>query len=360
MITSMEIKYFRGLKELLVNDLSRVNLIGGRNNVGKTSLLEALFLIHDRNNPQMLLRQFAWRGVGSVSFLPEAMWGPFFSDYDFDKSIQVILYDEKKKKESLSLHLNRKYVRKTIPAQPVGKSKFVREINTNQSAESSIALDIEYVSNGHKKHISHLTLQANMLGMDMDAPPTGGQHQIVYLPSSQRVDPQEDAIRFGQLDVVGKQDVLVEFLQIIEPRLRGLSSVAAGNTSMVYADIGLDRKIPVPYTGDGMSRLLSIISAIATLENGVLLIDEVENGIHYSVMPKIWEGIAKAARQFNCQVFATSHSYECLTAAHQGCAGEYAADLNYVRLDKTEESIVAKSYTYEMLGAAIERGWEVR
>lgn len=360
MIETIEIKHFKGLADVRIPGLSRVNLIGGRNNVGKTSLLEALFLIHDHNNPQMLLRQFAWRGVGSVQLLPESMWMPFFTDYDFDKPIQIVLRNEKKKKETLSLRLNLQYARKAIPAQLPDKSGFGREINTSQSAESSVALDIEYTFNGHEKRSAHLTLQPNMLGMDRDAPPINGQHQMVYLPSAQRAAPQEDAIRFGQLDIVGKQGVLVEFLHVIEPRLRGLSSVATGNTSMIYADIGLARKIPVPYTGDGMSRLLSIISAIATLENGVLLIDEVENGIHYSIMPKIWEGIAKAARQFNCQVFATTHSYECLTAAYQGCTGEYAADLGYVRLDKTEGNIVAKNYTHEMLGAAIERGWEVR
>ncbi|HEY4033525.1 MAG TPA: AAA family ATPase [Ktedonobacteraceae bacterium] len=110
-----------------------------------------------------------------------------------------------------------------------------------------------------------------------------------------------------------------------------------------------------------MSRLLSIILAIATAKNGVVLIDEVDTGIHHSRMPKIWEGICKAARAFNCQVFATTHSYECLQAAHIGIAqANMDRDFRYIRLDRHEQETVAKTYTYEVLGAALARRWEVR
>lgn len=359
MIKTIQIKHFKGLLDTSISGLSRVNLIGGQNNVGKSSLLEALFLFHDRVNPEMVLRQFAWRGVNAVQFSPDAMWGPIFTNYDMNHPIEISLLDSKKQRETMKVGLNRKYLRKSIQVQSSGKSKQTQEIQTSQGAEPLVALDIEYSTDGKIKQSSHLTLQANTLGIEIDFALAGAK-QLVYLLANQRTNPQEDAIRFGQLDVVGKQDMLLEFLKIIEPRIRSLSSIAMGNISLVHADIGLSRKIPLVYMGDGMSRLFSIISSIATSENGILLIDEIENGIHYSVMPKIWEGIAKASRQFNCQVFATTHSYECLTAAHQGCAGEYAADLSYIRLDKVASGITAKNYSPEMLGAAIERGWEVR
>ena len=85
MITRLVIEGFKGFEHLEIPRLSRVTLLGGRNNVGKTSILEALFMFSDRLNPQMILRQFAWRGIETVSLDPESMWAPVFYDYDLKK-----------------------------------------------------------------------------------------------------------------------------------------------------------------------------------------------------------------------------------------------------------------------------------
>lgn len=78
MITRFKVSGFKGLKPLELPKLTRVSLLGGRNNVGKTSVLEALFMFFDRLNPQMILRQYAWRGVGVIPLEAEAMWAPIF------------------------------------------------------------------------------------------------------------------------------------------------------------------------------------------------------------------------------------------------------------------------------------------
>lgn len=88
--------------------------------------------------------------------------------------------------------------------------------------------------------------------------------------------------------------------------------------------------------------------------------DECENGIHHSVMPKIWEAIAKAAREYNCQVICTTHSYECLEAAQEGISGELADDFSYVRIDREKNKRVAKCFDHEMLSMALKNNMEVR
>jgi hypothetical protein len=170
----------------------------------------------------------------------------------------------------------------------------------------------------------------------------------------------EDAQRFGQLDILGKQDTIVSFLNIIEPRLKSLSSVSMGDTSVIHGDIGLSRKIPVPYMGDGISRLLSIILAIANTRNGLVLIDECENGLHHSVMPGVWKAIGQAAREYNCQIICTTHSYECLAAAQQGMSGDLAIDFSYIRIDRDDNHCTAKHFDHEMLTMALENNMEVR
>lgn len=89
MITKLNITGFKGFAQLKLPKLSRITLLGGRNNVGKTSILEALFMFHDRLNPQMILRQFAWRGVGAIAFDPDSMWAPVFYNYDIHKKIVI-------------------------------------------------------------------------------------------------------------------------------------------------------------------------------------------------------------------------------------------------------------------------------
>jgi predicted ATP-dependent endonuclease of OLD family len=129
---------------------------------------------------------------------------------------------------------------------------------------------------------------------------------------------------------------------------------------MLHGDIGLGRKIPLAFMGDGMSRLLSAIIYIATNDGGILLIDEFESGLHYSVVPKVWRAIAAAGRKFNCQIVASTHSYECLTAAQSGLNGDYENDFTFVRLDRHKNKVTAKSLDYALFTAALESNVELR
>ena len=359
MITRLIIEGFKGFERLEIPRLSRVTLLGGRNNAGKTSILEALFMFHDRLNPQMILRQFASRGIGTVSLDPESMWAPVFYDYNLKRSITVSVAVNNRE-EKMTVNFNPQYVPASIQANVRGQG-MPAQIRTDQKPEPSYALDIvyEYKNKKAEKQTAHLVMGVGGLGIHVDNLEIK-LLPVVFLSARMPANPQEEAQRFGHLDIHGKQEEIVEFLRIIEPNLKSLSSVAMGDISLIHGDIGLSRKIPVAYMGDGVSRLLSIILAIATSKNGIVLIDECENGIHYSVMPKIWEAIAKAARRYDCQVIGTTHSYECLEAAYDGISGELSNDFSYIRIDRIDNKTMAKCFDYEMLKVAIETGMEVR
>lgn len=360
MITQFKINGFKGFHELEIPALSMVNLIGGKNNAGKTSFLEALFMFHDRQNPQMILRQFAWRGVGAINFDPSAMWAPIFCDYNMNNNISMVArYDDSE--ESMVLEYNPAYTPASIPAEVRSPGFRPKQIKTDQRVEPSHSIDITYNVKGKIKKTQkvHLTMGPDNLGIHIEKPVSEAR-RAVFLGARVNINPSEDAQRFGQLDVLGKQDIVVEFLRIIEPRLTSLSSIATGETSLIHGDIGLSRKIPVSYMGDGVSRLLSIILAIATARDGVVFIDEFENGIHYSVMDKIWDAVTRAAREFNCQVIGTTHSYECLVAAHKGISDELKEDFTYIRIDKINSATTAKCFKYDSLEVAIKTNLEVR
>jgi len=358
MISKLSIEGFKGFERLDIPSLSRITLLGGHNNVGKTSILEALFLFHDRLNPQIFLRLFAWRGVGSIAFEPDSIWAPIFYNYDMDKKIEISAMINGIE-EKMSLTFNPHYVPVVIPAKNMRPGFRPTQISTDQKVEPSFSLDIVYNSQKMKNQKIHLVIGLDGVGIQIDNTVIESR-KATLLGARTAINPKEDAQKFGQLDILGKQDNIVEFLKIIEPNLKSLSSVSMGDASLIHGDIGLKRKIPVAYMGDGVSRLLSIILAIATTRNGIVMIDECENGVHYSVMPKIWEAIAKAAREYNCQVICTTHSYECLEAAIKGLSGELASDFSYIRIDRSNNKNVAKSFDHGMLKLAIDTNMEVR
>ncbi len=105
---------------------------------------------------------------------------------------------------------------------------------------------------------------------------------------------------------------------------------------------------------------MSVLLAITNANGGVVLIDEVENGLHHSVLVDVWKAIAVAARHNNVQVFATTHSYECIAAAHDAFADNEPYDLRLFRLDRRDETISLAKYDREIVETALDMNMEVR
>jgi AAA15 family ATPase/GTPase len=135
-----------------------------------------------------------------------------------------------------------------------------------------------------------------------------------------------------------------------------------GDQPLLYGALeGMERLFPLQLMGEGMVRLTDLILNIAGAPNGVVLVDEIETGFHYSVLPKVWQAIARVAREMNTQVFATTHSRECLIAAHQAFSKSEIYDFRLFRLEFGAEGknrVVA--YDRELLEFVLERDWEVR
>jgi predicted ATPase len=170
----------------------------------------------------------------------------------------------------------------------------------------------------------------------------------------------EIADQFGELEIDKKEQDLLRILRLMEPRLTRLSTILYGGIPMLHGDIGIGKLIPVAFLGDGLLRLTTIILWIIHTAGGILLIDEVDNGFHYSHLQQIWSAIAESAKQFNVQVFATTHSKECIVAAHAAFSQSFEYDFSLHRLERTDTAIRVVTYDKETLEAAIDAGFEVR
>lgn len=360
MYKSFEVRNFRCFRELTIAGLERVNLIAGVNNVGKTALLEAMFLHCGAYNPALALKINAFRGIETVKIelgqWVETPWDSLFSDFDTSRRVELVGENEATDCRILRL----KVVRQPEELATIGQ--FVQHAADRSegillSSEVAQVLELEYED---KERRSEYHMILNQKGMRIEPIPPAPPFPAFFQSARMRIPFAQEAERFGKLEIQGKQDVLLRVLQLIEPRLSRLAMIVEAGQPILQGDIGLSRPIPLPLMGGGMVRLASLVLHIGNAPNGVVLVDEIENGLHHSILPKVWRAIGEVAREFNTQVFATTHSLECITAAHKAFAESELYDFRLHRLERIEETIRAVTYDREALEAAIETGLEVR
>ena len=169
---------------------------------------------------------------------------------------------------------------------------------------------------------------------------------------------EEHAQRYSALVEAGREEELLPSLQALDPRIRRLELLYPANKPMLYVDIG--QLVPLLYMGEGLGYVLSWQLAVMTAKDGTVLIDEFENGLHYSAQVDAWKAVSAAARQSNVQIFATTHSWECVVAAHRAFAESDEDDFRLHRLERRDGEVVALTYDQEQLDTAIEFNFEVR
>ena len=120
----------------------------------------------------------------------------------------------------------------------------------------------------------------------------------------------ENAERYSKLEEIGEEGALIAPLTSLEPRLKRLSVLVTSNGPTIHGDIGIGRLVPLPMMGEGVARLLTLLLAIESAKGGIVMVDEIESGFHYSVIREVWTALARAARQSDVQIFASTHSFE--------------------------------------------------
>lgn len=352
MIKKISLQNFKQMREFTLNKVTPITIIGGRNNIGKTTLLEALFMFYDRANPEVTLRHSLWRGINWSNMSPEGLWKPIFHNYELQKEVVISIKDGKSD-ETLQIKHNTAF-QGVIEMSPSFEHQMLSSLK-NVPMES---LEFVYLKNGKSIGNAHCIINNQELKIYVNNV-KAIKKQITYISSLTKINHQEDARRFGIMDIEGRIPELLKGLQVIEPRLTSLSSISDGKQSLIYGDLDIGRKIPLSFMGEGTAKLLSIILAIATSKGGIVLIDEIENGLHYSMHYKLWPLLVDLSKQYNCQLFLTTHSYELLKSLEGAIPGDEDY-LSYVRLARSDNNVVPHIYDMNMLFSAIEHDWEIR
>lgn len=358
MYEKFSIKNYRGFRNFEISDFKRVNLIAGMNNSGKTSLLEALFIHAGKNNPELMLAVNVFRGMGNIKITlhdwSEMPWESLFYNKNPNESIE--LRARVNGKES-RLIITTKAPQSFKYGSSAKAARLEMGTSTISSKRSESRVLHFHESVGKRGEDNYLQFTAD--GLEVGKPPNPDfPGFFIYSRRGQAVS--EDAELFGKIDVLDQLDDIVNCLKIIEPRLTRLSTVYVNDMPIIHGDIGLEKLLPLSYMGEGMTRLTSFLLRLFDAKNGVVFIDEIENGFHYSIMEQIWGAINNISKKYNVQVFATTHSYECVKSAHKAFLNEAEYDFCYYRLDRFEEEITAASYTKDALNYALKTDIEVR
>ena len=353
MFTRLAIKNFRAFGELEVADLGPINLFTGMNNAGKTSLLEAIFLLSGGGSPHLAVSSSIVRGLvgGSEIHSSTALWKEFFVNLDVGKVIEVVATHQAL--GELTLNIESGLPEHVATVRPTNGDDIAIPPNATTNVPDERGLSFSF-RQGDKVARGHILLKG--AGIEV-ARPT----EDVPFPATILVprggDVHDDAIRLGVLRRQKRGDILLEALRIVEPRLQSIEDNSASGAPMIWGDVGLPELVPLAVMGEGMTRIARIVLAISSSPKGVVLVDEIENGLHHSVLEKVWEVVELAARQLGTQVFATTHSFECTQAAHHALS-HAAFRLHRLEIENDERRCV--TYSADAIDGAIKHDLEVR
>ncbi|HUC58931.1 MAG TPA: ATP-binding protein, partial [Streptosporangiaceae bacterium] len=182
-----------------------------------------------------------------------------------------------------------------------------------------------------------------------------------FVSGRTRSTPQELAQRYSVLRQLDRHRDFVSALKVIDPRIADVEVLVKDGQSSL--NLSLDGMLmPLSLFGEGIVAFADIMSLIYSTNTTVLLIDEIENGIHYSVMPDIWRHIRYATLATGTQVIATTHSRECLAAAHAAFTDQASELLRLLRLSRRpgQEGVFVTSYSAREVENALELNLDIR
>lgn len=348
MIESLSVSNFRGFESLELHGLRRINILVGQNSSGKTALLEAIFLAAG-GSPELALRIDTQRGLLGQPFQVtldkgsyEGLWRYLFFNFDQAKTISISLVGASANTRSLVIAYQESA---TLPFSKIGM-------------ESPYIVPIKFAWRDHKGEL--FESQPTLTKGGIEIPSVGETMPVFLFSSSATLNPAETSARFSELDTQGKSGPVVEALRKEFPYLRDISIQVISGLPTLHVKVDYsDLKIPLGLFSGGINKLMGILLAVALRPQGVVLIDEIENGFYYERLPSIWSTLLSVCRSQNTQVFASTHSQECLGAALESIRNN-EEEFALIRAERVNGSCKARVFGGRQFQSAIEQRIEVR
>ncbi len=367
MITELKITGFRGFEDFSLHDLGRINLLVGSNNGGKTSVLEAIQFLVAQGNLRYLSDTMMRRGgyMWPDSQIKE-LSGPeidvcrLFYGYNMEPDSQFTISGKRGSFNDT--------VRAAILESEYDNSP--EQIEDYELASPYI-LKLTWHNSESVEEKLRLSRQGGLSYdrlMSRYPKKLSGQADKAFLIPTDFLSVDEIILLFEDIVLTSEEQLVIDSIKIIEPTVERIASVGRGKRIFVNASEtrggivikckGIKQRIPIGSMGDGLWRMLGVTLALVKAEGGILLIDEIDTGLHFTVMENMWKLITQTAKRLDVQVFATTHNSDCWTSLAAILCDEDAIDVTIQRIEKDKKQSVA--FTYDEIVIAAEREIEVR
>ena len=370
-LPNLSIKRFRGIDSLSIKRLGRVTLLAGRNGVGKTTVLEAVRVFAARGKPSLLHELLKTREEYSISIDEDEdrVLSPNFKSLFHGRTVTKdcpITIGPISGDDTLSFRL---YALNEMSSE---QRKWLASIPTIGEVQA-----IQAKFRDRKKMLPWLTISNDPftkwpqsrfarhlqrgLFDEEEWPAVNCESLGPGLPKN------EDLARFwDSVALTEEEDFALQALRLVNNTIDRV--VVIGDQSR-YSKVGRrvmvkysdqPRPVPLKSLGDGVTRIFAAGLVLSSSRDGFLVIDEVENGIHYSVLPDFWRMILRSAHHHNVQVLATTHSLDCVKSFAIAANEIEESEGVLVRLDQNDGQTRAVEYSEEELGTVAEQNIEVR
>ena len=362
----ISIRNFRAIASLEIENIKQINLLTGRNNCGKIFVLEAIFLLAGMSNPFLAVTIQNLRGL---TLTDNEDFGYLF--HGFDSFGNPAISGE-------SGHQQRVLDIGLIYPTSIGIVEQIpgrQEPTDNKPISSTIAtedvpdgLAFDFGVDGEKFHAEVKITPGNPtylgVGGQVNIQPAPGYRETLRATFTRPATIMNGLQQRLEAVLVRKEAAgIIAALREIEP---GLNDVKLGAGGKIYTDIaGIGKLVPINIMGEGIIKILRTLVDILEMKDGILLIDEIENGLHYTALAPLWKAVFKMARESNVQLFIATHSNECIDAMVRTYRTYHDTDMgkdfiSLFRVDREGDRHRAFQFDAEILLAGIGEDFEVR
>lgn len=353
MLESLQIKNFRGISSLSLENLGRINVLIGENGIGKTTTLEAVSVVSNLH-PGEFIRLAKWREFeGSYA---EALRSVF---HQLDTSLCPEFIFTRNRKEhrfaiacaadAETIKVNGEYHNGENGINDFTQSDEVMGIAATYTSPSGEIYEQEYLGSSGEPQFrllpQHVIPQVRCFYIH-------GRRATSIFETAQAIDKIADTIE--------DENLFRDTLSSIDSRVKRIRAGFSGKNPDVKIDVGLSKMLSLNFMGDGFCRVALMLTGIMGSRAKVLVVDEIDSGLHHSTMTDFWRHCIQLTKQFDVQLFCTTHNEEILETAIDAFQDD-PEEIKVYRLEqRTEDEIYAASFDYSMLRDAELAGFEIR
>lgn len=340
MFKIIKIQNLRGFQDLTITGLSAINIFTGLNGTGKTTILEAAFLISGAANASLIASLYSFRGDSRWSTGSDLPFISIFRNLDpgaipiISASSSVLMEKSKKYYRELNIKPTFSTAPGTSSTQQTSKLSGVEFAFQGPSGISKNSFGWSPYPNALKSKENE-TEDSKKLKVLLGGEPTPNPDLIhaQFISPYVRDLPEQDNDSLVQLVKERRIPEVVEILNIIDPRIKNIQPLTENNISVVYVDIGESKMLPITLLGSGVSNVLHIALPLVLQKGATILIDEFEDGLHHTLFRPLLNIIFSLSHKNNNQIFISTHSDEFLKELIQVCKERgINEDISFFRL----------------------------